>query len=61
MAHRLVGLGRFELPTLPLSGRCYNEQSYRPDRLTLSLNLQPTCVINYPSADKELPIGVVGL
>src|SRR5690606_25562993 len=29
----LVGLGRFELPTSPLSGVRYNQLSYRPNRL----------------------------
>ena len=34
-AHQqLVGLGRFELPTSPLSGVRYNQLSYRPNRLT---------------------------
>ena len=34
---QLVGLGRFELPTSPLSGVRSNQLSYRPNRLTLSL------------------------
>ncbi len=34
-AHQqLVGLGRFELPTSPLSGVRSNQLSYRPNRLT---------------------------
>ena len=32
---QLVGLGRFELPTSPLSGVRSNQLSYRPNRLTL--------------------------
>lgn len=31
---QLVGLGRFELPTSPLSGVRSNQLSYRPNRLT---------------------------
>ncbi len=27
----MVGLGRFELPTSPLSGVCSNQLSYRPE------------------------------
>ena len=35
-AHQqLVGLGRFELPTSPLSGVRSNQLSYRPNRLSL--------------------------
>ena len=30
----LVGLGRFELPTSPLSGVRSNQLSYRPDQLS---------------------------
>ena len=30
---RVVGLGRFELPTSPLSGVRSNQLSYRPDEL----------------------------
>jgi hypothetical protein len=30
---KLVGLGRFELPTSPLSGVRSNQLSYRPNRL----------------------------
>lgn len=32
---QLVGLGRFELPTSPLSGVRSNQLSYRPNRLSL--------------------------
>ena len=35
---QLVGLGRFELPTSPLSGVRSNQLSYRPNRLTLGSN-----------------------
>jgi hypothetical protein len=31
---QLVGLGRFELPTSPLSGVRSNQLSYRPNRLS---------------------------
>ncbi len=50
----LVGLGRLELPTSPLSGVRSNQLSYRPifksQAFSLCLRLQPSCsqfVINY--------------
>ena len=35
-AVKLVGLGRFELPTPRLSSACSNQLSYRPERLLSS-------------------------
>ncbi len=35
---KLVGLGRFELPTSPLSGVRSNQLSYRPKGKTLGLD-----------------------
>ena len=34
---QLVGLGRFELPTSPLSGVRSNQLSYRPNRLSFRI------------------------
>ena len=44
---RLVGLGRFELPTSPLSGVRSNQLSYRPDstapaNLHVQMKIAPT-------------------
>ena len=44
---KLVGLGRFELPTSPLSGVRSNQLSYRPKQVYLyvsSLSNQTICV-----------------
>jgi hypothetical protein len=38
----LVGLGRFELPTSPLSGVRSNQLSYRPGTLTHAHRVRPT-------------------
>ena len=40
-AAEMVGLGRFELPTSPLSGVRYNQLSYRPDAGELKLAGSP--------------------
>ena len=41
-SRRLVGLGRVELPTSPLSGVRSNQLSYRPRELVELIGIEPT-------------------
>ncbi len=49
-AGQMVGLGRFELPTSPLSGVRSNQLSYRPGKLdsyqtSIGRKTSPTCYL----------------
>jgi hypothetical protein len=62
---KLVGLGRFELPTSPLSGVRSNQLSYRPnfERATVSLELSAwslKLLLSSSSMNQAIRVGAHG-
>jgi hypothetical protein len=62
---KLVGLGRFELPTSPLSGVRSNQLSYRPnfERATVSLELSAwslKLLLSSSSMNQAIRVGTYG-
>ena len=62
---KLVGLGRFELPTSPLSGVRSNQLSYRPnfERVTVSLELSAwslKLLLSSSSMNQAIRVGAYG-
>ena len=62
---KLVGLGRFELPTSPLSGVRSNQLSYRPnfERVTVSLELSAwslKLLLSSSSMNQAIRVGTYG-